>query len=111
MSICKECGLSVEWKRESQTWQCFNPDGSVHWDKCSATKFARIKRTGIPFAARRIGEQVEGYKTPLKKSGEQLTRAAADVIEGDCFELSGACKNCVPPWEVCEKCPDKLEAA
>lgn len=45
MSICKECGGSVIWRDR----QCFNADGSSHWDKCSERRWQQAK-TGNPFA-------------------------------------------------------------
>lgn len=121
MSICKACGLPVDWKRASGTgkWQCFNAGTQTdHWDACSKAKFDRIKRTGLPFAdADRVAVDadgqvhrttVNGYKTPLKPSGEQLTMVRAAVIRSPC-RPSGRCRDCCPPWEVCATCPDKLQ--
>lgn len=41
-SKCKKCGLPLAWKTlPSGKWCPTNPDGSDHWDLCSATRNAR----------------------------------------------------------------------
>lgn len=108
---CRECGLMVIWKYVSgikgqkDSWQCYNRDGiTVHWDLCSKTRFDAIKKTGEAFD---YGTE-KGYYTDLKPSGIQFTFQSSGVVPGS-KPFSGQCKNCMPPWEVCEKCPDKLE--
>lgn len=112
MSLCKECGLEVEWKRESGSgrWQCHNAGTDTdHWDLCSKTRAARIKATGIPFKAKRGKEKVTGYKTPFKRSGEQLTRAEHRPIRGRNYNPTGDCIGCCVPWEICTfPCPDAI---
>lgn len=115
MAKC-ECGAFVIWKyvnekgRPSQ-WQCFDEDGeTVHWDNHSKRKFDRIKASGKPFVEQREKEYVEGYKTMFKSSGEQLTRCEALPVRGDQYKPYGACRDCVPPWEVCPDCPDRIAA-
>ena len=40
-SKCKKCGLPLAWKTlENGKWCPTNPDGSDHWDLCSATRNA-----------------------------------------------------------------------
>ena len=109
MRACKQCGLPVRWVRTAGRWHCHNPDGSDHWDLCSKTRFARVRRTGTPFSERRLGEDVTGFKTPLKASGEALLRVAADVVTGEHYGPTGLCRDCVPPWEACAGCPDALD--
>ncbi len=104
MGICFECGLDVEWKRDGKRLQCFNPDGSVHWDKCSQERFERIKRTGEYFKT----DCAEGYVTPFKSAGVQYTMLAAGPVGS--IDTAG-CNQCVPPWETCpNKCPIEFKA-
>lgn len=46
MSTCKQCGATVNWIDR----QCFNLDGSSHWDKCSERRWQQVKKDGEPFA-------------------------------------------------------------
>lgn len=110
MTLCKQCGLEIRWiwtwePGKRRTIQCFDLDGKIHWDKCSATRFARIQRTGEKFDE----GHTKGYYTPLKKSGVQYTQQTSGSIRGRNYHPSGACKQCCPPWGLCETCPDKLE--
>jgi hypothetical protein len=109
---CRQCSLPVVWRQvdikgQRSTLQCFNEDGSVHWDRCSQTRFEKIKATGVAFD-HKISK---GYFTHLKSSGVQYTYEASKAIKGVNYHPSGKCNNCVPPWETCESCPDKLEHA
>lgn len=108
---CKSCGLTVVWTLQKdpatnkERWYCFNNGTNTdHWDLCSKTRFEKIKRTGDPFDH---GDE-RGYYTELKPSGVQFTFQKA-VVRGVNYSHSEDCENCVPPWERCEKCPDKLE--
>lgn len=111
-SVCKVCGGWVEWKKEPGTgkWQCHNEGTDAdHWDMCSQRRMAAIKRTGVPFKGKRGDEQIEGYHTPLKRSGEQLIRTAHKPVRGRLYKPSGECAECVAPWEVCTwPCPDAI---
>ncbi len=114
MSACKQCGLDVVWKKDPKSGhlQCFNPDGSVHWDRCSQARTARIKATGTPFSEKRGGLLHEGYRTPFKKSGELLTRYEGITIQGPKFRTHTACHHCVLAWELCPNgCPIEFRAA
>lgn len=104
MSTCKECGAPVKWVHVRRRWQCLNPDGSDHWDRCSQLRFERIKREGKYFET---DSGDKGYITALKKSGVQLVQQSSGVIASSRGAVS-ACRNCVPPWEVCETCPNAL---
>lgn len=108
--VCTQCGGRVIWRREGGKLQCFNADGAtIHWDTCSKRRFERIKATGRLFEEDRAIEAVAGYKTKLKKSGEQLFRCAAKSIRGPAFKESGDCGQCVAPWEVCPRpCPNAI---
>lgn len=102
MATCKECGSEVWWHKvgSPRKIQCFNPDGTIHWDKCSQLRFERIRRTGEHFQHK----SAEGYKTAFKKSGVQLTMESAGFV-GPKIDEKG-CKRCVPPWEHCpNNCP------
>lgn len=103
MSICKQCGSSVNWVRRSGRTLCLNPDGSDHWDLCSKRRFERIKRAGEHFKT----EDAEGYKTPLKKSGVLYMHIRAES-KHQSKGRSGECMECTPPWEEpCANCPDR----
>lgn len=99
MSACKECGLSVTWRKDGKTMQCFDPDGSVHWDLCSKTRFDKIRATGKFFET----EPEAGYKTKLKKSGVQFTRLSATEVIGPKYKPFDHLAGCIP-WDKC-KCP------
>ncbi len=106
MSACKQCGLSVQWIKVGRKWFCYNEGTTTdHWDACSKERTTRIRRTGIPFD----GEFEAGYETDLKKSGVLYMRQHKMAVEGKRFKLSGTCKQCVPPWEVCPHgCADEF---
>ena len=115
MMACKSCGGDVVWKRDGKRWQCFNLDGSVHWDMCSQRRFERIKATGTPFEDVRDESAVEGYRYQHETKGEreQLTRIAARKVRAS-TTLSAriaACRQCVPAWELCpNKCPAEIRS-
>ena len=46
---CTKCALPVNWVRVQGKWQCFNPDGGVHWDLCSQERTRVVQRDGMPF--------------------------------------------------------------
>lgn len=94
MSTCKQCGLTVEWRRVDGRPQCFNPDGSIHWDLCSKTKFERIKREGEFFDQ----PMAAGYIHPSKL---QYTRLNAEPIRGKKYRPD-RCDCGLPPWELCK---------
>ena len=108
MTSCKACGASVIWRRVQNDkgvlqWQCFNADGkTVHWDACSKRRWQQVKATGIRFE-----EKMEsGYAHSIH--GTKFDRQTAKMIKGK--RRSGECRDCVPPWETCSKCPDAIEA-
>lgn len=94
MPTCAQCGLTVRWNRVQGRWQCFNPDGSIHWDLCSKTRFERIKREGEFFDK----PAAAGYVHPEKL---QYTRLNAKPIRGKEFKPDG-CDCGRPPWELCD---------
>lgn len=107
MSICcKQCGADVVWTKESGRWHCHNPDGSDHWDLCSKRRWRQVKATGERFET----ERESGYANSIH--GTKLDRLSAKPIRGAGFKLSGECKDCVAPWEVCAAlpngCPDAI---
>lgn len=83
-------------------WACHNPDGSDHWDLCSKTRWEQVKATGQRFDDKRQS----GYAYSVH--GTKLDRISADTIKGKKYKISGLCKDCVPPWEVCAECPDRI---
>lgn len=60
---CSKCGLPIRWLLVAGRSQCLNPDGTVHWDKCSQERTARVKRDGKPFK----DDEGEGYIYDGKK--------------------------------------------
>lgn len=105
MSICSQCGATVLWTRVSKRRkQCYNPDGSVHWDECSRLRFERVKRTGEHFhgtdyTAEGDKLHTEGYRSPFKT---QLVGIRLDKLAtGKDYRASG-CDCDLPPWELCK---------
>jgi hypothetical protein len=96
----------VSWIQTNGRWQCFNAGtDTIHWDTCSAERFRKIQETGRAFST----PPADGYITPLKRSGVQFTRLSAQEIIGKDYQTSGACRNCVPPWEKCPNgCQDEI---
>ena len=103
MTKCPTCGSSVNWKRASGTgaWQCFNADGSSHWDKCSERRWKQVVKTGTPFTeksgSKGFSNSVHGTKYALKMDGK--------FIKGKNYKPLCDCElppiN-IPPWEHCE---------
>jgi hypothetical protein len=101
MSLCRECGTDVEWRKEQGCWQCFNvSDGKTHWDLCSKKKWQQVVATGERFDT----PMQSGYLDSIR--GTRLSREACLPVKGDRFKSSKECKQCVPPWEDCGTCPN-----
>lgn len=89
MSKCKDCGLPLAFQQVNGKLHPTNPDGSDHWDLCSATRIKKVMKNGTPFK----DKQGEGFINAGKKT-YMLIRSA--VITG---------KHYVPtafeglPWE------------
>lgn len=49
MNPCDKCQLPVRWAKEQGKWQCFNANGSIHWDTCSQERSRLAKKHGKPF--------------------------------------------------------------
>ena len=103
-TICRFCGLPVEWenvgtKREPK-WQCFNPDDTIHWDRCSQASFERVKREGEFFTGtdKTIDSTVTGYRAPYKTQLVSITPRKPAV--GKRWREDG-CDCGRPPWELC----------
>ena len=47
----------VNWVRSGKRWNCHNPDGSDHWDACSAERWRIVKSEGKRFET----EKEAGY--------------------------------------------------
>lgn len=101
MTTCNQCGLPVTWKRVKGRMQCYNPDGTVHWDRCSAERFAAVKRDGRFFTrAGADGRPVaEGYAT---KDRVQYTMLRPDTPTTGKHYRPDGCTCGLPPWEVCK---------
>lgn len=102
MSACVQCGLPVRWinggTKARPKWRCENPDGTDHWDKCSAERFARVKREGTYFEGDDGRREVHGYAAPHKT---QLTMIRPlKPIVGKKYRPDG-CDCGRPPWELC----------
>jgi len=42
---------------------------------------------------------------------QEYKETSTGWIAGENYKPSGLCKNCVPPWEDCLECPDRLQSA
>lgn len=111
MTNCTECGGEVEWLKIKGRWHCHNLDGSDHWDLCSKRKWQQVKETGERFENEKPDRHtiVSGYRKSIH--GTKLSRDARRPVKGSQYLISGKCKQCMPPWEICGTCPDRLEAA
>ena len=106
---CKSCGADVIWKqitndKGARQWQCFNVDGvTTHWDQCSKRRWEQVKATGERFERKRAS----GYANSVH--GTKYDLLVAPVMRGK-IGLSGNCRDCVPPGEVCPAvCPEAME--
>ena len=118
MSICKQCGATVIWKKLPNqqglfVWHCFNLDGTtIHWDSCSKRRWQQVKATGERFEEERRIEHpvalVSGYDGSVH--GTKLDRIAVKSVRGKHYHPTGQCRDCVPAWEPCLGCPDAFEA-
>ena|SRR3990167_7749030 len=110
MSECKRCGHEVRWVKEGKELRCLNPDGADHWDLCSALRWKRIVAAGGRFVQEFADgpvERISGYES--QEFGRNLDQIDMRVIVGPDYRVSGLCKHCVPPWEVCPNgCPDAI---
>jgi hypothetical protein len=71
---CNKCWLPIRFKKLPNGKYCpTNPDGSDHWDKCSAAQFKRSGRPNV----------VEGPTVKAK------------------HPMLAACDCPTPPWESC----------
>ena len=71
----------------------------------------KVGATGVFFTEQRGDQIITGYKTSLKKSGEQQTRNEGLVIRGDLYKPTGDCADCCPPWKICDRpCADRIAA-
>lgn len=92
MRFCKQCGGEIIWKYLGGKSQCFNPDGTSHWDLCSKRKMEAVKQFGTPFKT----ATTEGYKLDGKK---HFTMISGARIKG--WRFHGECDCKTPPWELC----------
>lgn len=104
MTACKQCGGEVRWVQIDGRWHCHNQDGSDHWDECSKRRWQQVVATGERFVTKRAS----GYANSVH--GTKYDRISAGVVRGKRYKPSGQCKQCVPPWETCNGCPDQIAA-
>ncbi len=110
VTVCQHCGLPVSWENigpaAKPRWQCFNPDGSAHWDLCSRERFARVKREGRYFEKADKTIEVAGYKSPERTQLVSIRPLKPEI--GKRWKEDGC--NCgKPPWDLCEPaCPHAL---
>lgn len=81
----------ISWVKESDRWNCYNEDGSIHWDKCNEIRTKQAMREGR-FVK---GKDWEGYQTSrgILKT-KHVIRSIGELYTGSCD-----CES--PPWEVC----------
>lgn len=108
MTNCTECGGEVQWLKIKDRWHCHNPGGSDHWDLCSKRKWEQVKATGERFINEKLspGERADGYRNSIH--GTKKSRHAYAPVGK--VKLSPDCQQCVPPWEACPTCPDRIAA-
>lgn len=105
MTPCKECGGLIAWIKIEGRWHCHNANGSDHWDTCSKRKWQQVKDTGVKFEDQRTRDGiVSGFADSIH--GTKLSRHSRPHKGPS--KLSGDCKACVPPWQVCQACPDGI---
>lgn len=112
MTQCRQCKGLITWVRSGERWLCHNPDGSDHWDTCSARRWKQVQATGQRFEGAQVIEcdrlQIaSGYANSIH--GTKFSRLATPARKGKAFRQSGNCKACVPPWVACPECPDRIE--
>lgn len=109
MKACKTCGGLVLWVKIQGRWHCHNKDGSDHWDLCSKRKWQQVKETGERFENVKPDRDtiISGYRNSIH--GTKLSRDARRAVKGDQYQRSPECKDCAPPWEVCNPCPNNLK--
>lgn len=111
MSICKSCGGNIKWTKLEGRWRCFNAGTEVdHWDACSKRRWAQVKATGERFE-NQVPKSDKQTRSGYAKSihGTKFDRIAAKSIKGIHYKPSGQCRQCVPPWSVCQTCPDAFQ--
>ena len=111
MSICAKCRGEIVWKMIDGRWRGLNPNGSDHWDACSKRRWKQVVATGKRFENKRNdkGEITSGYKDSVHGTKLDQIRAPKKVGRPRKI-LSGNCRGCVPPWDVCPNaCPDAIE--
>lgn len=102
-ATCKRCGGAVFWMKVQGKPNCFDLDGKVHWDTCSKRRWQQTKETGERFSTK----NGSGFKNSVH--GTKFEHIVGPTITGERYrEPSGKCKHCVPPWEHCPGCPDRL---
>lgn len=105
MTNCQDCGLLVQWVRKGRRWHCHNPDGTDHWDLCSKMKWKQVQATGQKFTDQKTDDGlISGFANSIH--GTKLSRHSKPHKGPS--RLTGQCKACVPPWEVCSTCPDLI---
>lgn len=102
-ATCKRCGGAVFWMKVQGKPNCFNIDGKLHWDTCSARRWHQVKETGNRFQSK----ESSGYRNSIH--GTRFDYVAGKTITGESYRPSGKCKMCVPPWERCVACPDQFQ--
>lgn len=100
MPECRKCGAQVCWRHENGRWFCENADGSDHWDTCSKRRWQAVVRDGVHFE--RGGDK--GY---LHEDKAKFYSKSSGFVRGARYQMSGLCRECVPPWESCLACPDQ----
>ena len=98
-TICKKCGGPVFWMKVQGKQNCYNLDGKIHWDTCSARRWHQTKETGERFQDKRGS----GYANSIH--GTKFDSLPGTFITGEHYKVFDGCKNCVPPWEPCKGCP------
>lgn len=100
MRPCRKCGAKVEWRKTDGKWNCYNPDGSDHWDSCSKNVWDDVKKHGEKFTRQDGRETVTGFRS--EKYGEKAAMRSGIVIKGKKYKPVTHVETChVLPWENC----------
>lgn len=105
MVKCRQCGLMVIWQKVSGRITCTNPDGSDHWDRCSAERWKQATAGGKRFTETRGNEKVVGF---LYRGKERLERISSmSSVRGAQYQPLTCNCECLP-WEINPNCAQQM---
>jgi hypothetical protein len=107
-SICRSCDGLVFWRKEKEKWQCYNQDGTTHWDKCSERKTQKFLTEGKRVESN--NGQDFGYKLKTKKINKtQMFQITGAKQKAGIHYKKDNCNCGLPPWGLCkENCEHRI---